>query len=367
MQHTHHYHKNKGSTVFDPAVVGIVTFLISVSLFCFFLLSLQRGTPHLWPYATTIVARNHFAIEPFIEIDKKPHPFLYDEPKWVLNFQNDPILFSESFPQETFIREGVSEQKKPETEFFFHYSVPPPTYRQSTYITVNEKEYLWLGGFKDFTQTSPYLTLPPMHALNNSWYGANPRDILSSSTLRDGPPMCVGRAQPELLREKNKNVLISGGRTEYRPSLIGSESTATDSIEEYDCKLRKFTSLGQMQVPRYEHTTRLLADGNILIVSGRTNAKLSDSLDNLTSTIEVFSPQTKTSTIVGQLHRAMAKPILIPLKDGKVFILDRNTLTSRTDMQPYAELYENTRVPVQKLPHMPSIAEIVHTIMHWKN
>lgn len=336
-------------------VVGAVILPVSICAYCVFLFSLKRGTPMLWPYAAEVVDEENLQIEPVKNaIDTSIWPEIRTK-QWHITLKNEEYYLETQEAQRLDIEMmpgNTPDLSNPD----FHQS----TVSGTTIVKLDKNQYLLIGGIEEPLTTSRYSNHDISYATNRTWFS---KDF----QLKSGPSMSFPRAYPHHLQLANGNILVTGGVRAQIPLSPDFTTKAAQAIEEYAPKQKRFILRGQMQIPRYEHSVCQLKNGNFLIVSGRTNHHTSDSEDNLTASIEIFSPKTKKSWIVGQLHNAMAKPVLLPLKDGRVAIFDRTNLAqSYMFSKPYLEIFTGTQVPIQKLPHLPSIAEMLHSLMFWK-
>jgi hypothetical protein len=311
----------------------------------------------LWPYATEVVDEKTLQIERVKDaIDTSTWPDVITQ-QWHLTLKHEKYCLKTQEVHRKNVYVMPSEKGNIATfnDPGFHQST---VYEGTTIVKLDKSQCLLIGGIEEPLTTLKYNKHDISYATNHTWFS---KDF----QLKPGPSMSFHRAYPHLLNLTNGNILVTGGVLKQIPLEPNFSTQATQTIEEYDSKQKRFIPLGQMQIPRYEHSVCQLQNGNFLIVSGRTNHFTSDSKDDLTASIEIYSPKTKKSWIVGQLQNAMAEPILLPLKDGRVAIFDK---TSQSDIfnKPYLEIFTGTQVPVQKLPHLPSIAEILHPLVFWK-
>jgi hypothetical protein len=364
-----------GTAIFDPGIIGLVTLVTTVTLFCIFLICLKRGTPQLWPYATEIVPNNEYAIE---SVDEPVTPGNYTklQRKWFLNFKGSRppldksvLLIKDLYITPTKAGPTASLDRPGWTTGDPRHMIVSPGNLTLSGCSLN----LFAGGVD--TPMNDYLygegrTLwddPKGFATNATWLGKYDWPPPKNTYLEPGPTMLHPRAYNHLCQLKDGNVLVSGGASDLRPNSFFARGKALKSMEIYQVKENRFIEHGQMLIPRYDHSVCQLSNGNYLIVSGHTDGKTSDADDECTSTLEIYSPQTHRSWIIGQLHKAMVQPFLLPLKDDKVAILDREPFdTELSARHPYLELYNGKQEPVEKLAHLPSVPELIHNIWHFR-
>lgn len=120
---------------------------------------------------------------------------------------------------------------------------------------------------------------------------------------------------------KDGSVLLTGGQTGLltpKSKQAGEYEERTKRAEVYNPTTKKFSDVGEMNVPRHNHSTILLPSGKVLIVGGSsTTIEKAD-----TKNIEVYDPQKKTFSIIGKTFNDMHDdPCLTLLKDGKVLAI----------------------------------------------
>ncbi len=119
--------------------------------------------------------------------------------------------------------------------------------------------------------------------------------------------------------------LIAGGfMTDY---LLHKVRTA--SAEMYDPGLGRFSQLPDMNYPRADHTTTLLADGSVLVVGGTTEP----------APIEKYVPQEKRFRVIPDTEFARSNHSATLLEDGRALIaggidLNGTTLADATLFDP---------------------------------
>jgi hypothetical protein len=118
----------------------------------------------------------------------------------------------------------------------------------------------------------------------------------------------------------NGQVLIAGG-------LTGNLTLRTAEI--LDPSTHVFSSLGNMQVARNQHTATLLADGKVLLAAGSTDAIYLNSA-------EIFDPTNNSFTLAGSLAVARKSHTETLLPSGQVLITGGKTESSDSRS---AELY----------------------------
>lgn len=156
--------------------------------------------------------------------------------------------------------------------------------------------------------------------------------------------MSVQRAFHTSTRLKDGRILIVGGISSVSnkscdPDCDGKGckpycrvADATNIVEVYDYKKGEFQKVGNLNVPRVFHTATLLEDGTVVIAGGVKSAKLylippyekpfvmPNSMDEASSTIEIFDPQTNTfKKVQGTISRAMHSAYLSAT--GKIYAI----------------------------------------------
>jgi hypothetical protein len=125
---------------------------------------------------------------------------------------------------------------------------------------------------------------------------------------------------------KNGKVLIMGGGSGHYPS-----QTIYRSAELYDPATGKFTSAGQMTVPRHKHAGILLESGKVLVVGGSDNRDWHGEY----SSAELYDPANGSFSATGsmstQRFKLPAGVTLLP--NGKVLVAGGG---------PFAELYDES-------------------------
>jgi Bacterial Ig-like domain (group 3)/Galactose oxidase, central domain len=108
-------------------------------------------------------------------------------------------------------------------------------------------------------------------------------------------------------------VLLIGG--------VGSSLNVAGTIF-YDVNAKQVLSVGQPNVPRYDHTATQLNSDEILIVGGATAVEPdSNTMLQLTAVSELFEPATMSFKTVGSLTTARYFHSAVLLPDGKVLIV----------------------------------------------
>ncbi len=122
-----------------------------------------------------------------------------------------------------------------------------------------------------------------------------PRESQTATLLRDG------------------RVLVAGGHAGRHEAI-----RIYASAEVYDPATGRFTSVGDMTIPRHKHDAVLLRDGRVMIVGG------SDARDDagLYRSTEIFDPTTGSFQAAGGLHdgRYKMRGTTVRLADGRVLV-----------------------------------------------
>lgn len=147
----------------------------------------------------------------------------------------------------------------------------------------------------------------------NSWDSGGsmtvPRSYHSASLLQDG------------------RVLVAGGAT-----AIGGEHS---SAEIYNPVTNAWTPTGFMFGSRKDHTSTTLADGRVLVVGGRQTFFTTETL---LSSAELYNPATGTWSSAGNLNHARRNHTATLLNDGRVLIAGGTGTTAFTSST--AEVYD---------------------------
>jgi CSLREA domain-containing protein len=140
--------------------------------------------------------------------------------------------------------------------------------------------------------------------------------------------MAVQRADHTATPLADGNVLIVGGRT-------GSASTALASAEEYDPETGVFTAVGSLSTARYRATATRLADERVLIAGGV------DGNGNALSSAEIYNPVTTTFSPAGSMVTARDQATATLLADGRVLIVGGLLTVGGSDtILSSAEIYD---------------------------
>ncbi len=157
----------------------------------------------------------------------------------------------------------------------------------------------------------PYADLPP--------FGTGS----ASSTV--GPNMRVARSTPEATIMCDRRVLVTGGRN-------GSVSFNTAEI--YDPTSNTWTAAAPMSVPRLDHTSTRLANGQVLVTGGFEIG------GSYTATVEIYRPSSNTWLPVPNMSIPRVGHEAIRLQDGRVLIVGGYT-SGGSELRPTsAEIYD---------------------------
>ncbi|MDQ4134320.1 MAG: hypothetical protein M3179_14225 [Actinomycetota bacterium] len=125
-------------------------------------------------------------------------------------------------------------------------------------------------------------------------------------------PLSVPRYDHTTTLLANGKVLAAGGRT-------SPAGTIFNSAEVYDPITERWTPTGPMNDFRWRHTATLLPDGRVLVAGGFTGTTGNNAQPVLNSA-EIYDPTTNTWTRTGSMNvrRALHSAVLLP--DGKVLV-----------------------------------------------
>jgi hypothetical protein len=110
---------------------------------------------------------------------------------------------------------------------------------------------------------------------------------------------------------KNGQVLITGGSAGSLP--------AEKSAELYDPATGRFTPIGDMEVAREGHQATLLPTGEVLVVGGSGL----DPQHRYLASVEMYNPETKRFTVLGEMLLPRFGPTLTLLDNGQVLVTGR--------------------------------------------
>jgi hypothetical protein len=177
-----------------------------------------------------------------------------------------------------------------------------------------------------------------------------------------GPDLILPRRSHSMTLLHDGRVLISGGSSPQ-------DILYLRQAEIFDPKLNLVMAAGSMNKRRRCHAVTELNNGKVLIVGGRTTRSFRDSDENLTSTVELYDPNTSTFTLVGQLHCARENPYVAPYGNSGAVIFAGSTDGLRDNscdafVVP-VEYYDGTKTSVAKsVFHTPSLDELVYRLFN---
>lgn len=132
---------------------------------------------------------------------------------------------------------------------------------------------------------------------------------------------------------RNGKVLIVGGSSGHYPN-----QNIYRSAELYDPATGKFTSAGQMTVPRHKHAAVLLPSGKVLVVGGSDNRDWHGEY----SSAEIYDPASGTFAATGGMSATRFKLpyAVVLLANGKVLVAGGGS---------FAEVYDETKGSFSKV------------------
>jgi hypothetical protein len=137
-------------------------------------------------------------------------------------------------------------------------------------------------------------------------------------TVRSAAPLNVGRAEFVALLTPDSNVVVISGITES-VQFSGGAGMNTPTVEYYDRQTNQWRIIGNLLVPRRQHTAAWLNDHEILVVGGR--------LGNLSTTAsaEIFDIRTGQSRATTDYPNPMTDLVSGISSSGKVCIFGGRT------------------------------------------
>lgn len=126
----------------------------------------------------------------------------------------------------------------------------------------------------------------------------DPVDLISSSPQLAGQPMSIARERHTATLLNDGKVLVAGGRNSD-PLAGGDSSGALNSAQLFDPATGKWTDVGSMRNPRFNHVAVMLQNGRVLVAGGQNaNGFLIEA--------EIYDPLTGMWTLTGALRKARA-------------------------------------------------------------
>jgi hypothetical protein len=179
---------------------------------------------------------------------------------------------------------------------------------------------LVVGGEDPFLDFEPLATAEIYDPTLNTWTYTDSlskgRDQHTATLLQDGRVLVTGGEDPDLVWRPRFRILRSA--------------------EIYDPATGTFTSAGDMNEHRMNHTATRLADGRVLIAGGLVNSDLVFPIDvTRGAAAEIYDPASGTFTALPAMHNARSSHTATLLNDGRVLIVGGDGLS-----QASAEIFD---------------------------
>jgi len=157
-------------------------------------------------------------------------------------------------------------------------------------------------------------------------------DTKSSKFIKSGN-MKEARYDHTATLLKDNRILLTGGY---------GESGELNSAEVYNYKTKKSYKLPNMKYGRHEHAATMLSNGRVFIIGGHQDKYYyGDRQKTETESAEIFNPITNTFITTPKSNFLYDRyPLLVTLRNGKVFIAGGRKLRAQYDNQYYAEIYD---------------------------
>jgi hypothetical protein len=154
-----------------------------------------------------------------------------------------------------------------------------------------------------------------------------------TNTFAPSGRMVKSRARHAAVALADGRVLIMGG---YGNSDLSPEAVLFKEVELYDPVAGTFSAVGQISQGRSEPIATLLADGRVLLSGGVVEKENSDDVTT-SATVEVYDPQTGSSSTPTAMSEGRVSHVAVLLKDGRVLLAggftgDRDRSTSSADL-----------------------------------
>jgi hypothetical protein len=127
--------------------------------------------------------------------------------------------------------------------------------------------------------------------------------------------------RPQIAREGATATLLKDGRVLVVGGLLrqGEDFYVVLSAELYDPKTNAFVLSGRMIQPRARHAAAALPDGRVLIMGGYGSSELTPDAV-LFKEVELFDPTSGNFSTVGQVSQGRSELVVTSLADGRVLI-----------------------------------------------
>lgn len=132
------------------------------------------------------------------------------------------------------------------------------------------------------------------------------RGAAAAGSITPAAPMRIARAAHTATALADGQVLIAGGGTDAMQ--------AAASAELFDPANGRFAELPPMLTLRHSHTATRLPNGTVLIAGGYTTGSA------YSASAELYDPATKTFSATGSMHTARAGQVAVLLGNGKVLV-----------------------------------------------
>ncbi len=154
-----------------------------------------------------------------------------------------------------------------------------------------------------------------------------------TARLKDGPQLLRARKSCTLSYLSSGKILVSGG--------LDGNGEPLSECETFDPKTQSMSKFSPLSCPRNGHSVIELGNGNLLVVNGRTVARLADSPGRLSSDIEKWEPDGNAFRVVGRSRKPRFEPQLFLISPDKVLIAKGHFFSGDTETSesPPTETY----------------------------
>jgi hypothetical protein len=216
------------------------------------------------------------------------------------------------------------------------YVIGRATSTDATFPVKEGPELRFGGGYDDAfvakiavvsTPTPAFQLYLPL--LTTSTGSASARDMVTFAATGS---MHVARGQHTATLLNNGKVLVAGG-------LGGSGGSLPASAELYDAATGNWTSTGSMSRARWNHSATLMNDGKVLVAGGQGSDERGYQVS--LASAELYDPATGTWTDTGSMNVVLTAHEARLLSDGRVLAVGGRTVWGGGNVSS-AELYDPT-------------------------